>query len=186
MLTNLVGKWNTVAISRAHFTKWGVKLLIAIISCPWCSQEKNNWTLLLIISTILVDIVIRCLKRMWSSCVTFVFLNCCSAYNLFSNVLIRSTLAAKIYSGNSCIHCSWGSSEEGIQWKGVMRSVVNYSTLDILFLFSVHVIILHLNNMFVCQNILYTHDLFLFNVHVIILHLNNMFVCQNILYMHDL
>jgi hypothetical protein len=67
-----------------------------------------------------------------------------------------------------------------------MRSVVNYSTLDILFLFSVHVIILHLNNMFVCQNILYTHDLFLFNVHVIILHLNNMFVCQNILYMHDL
>lgn len=83
MLTNLVGKWNTVAISRAHFTKWGVKLLIAIISCPWCSQEKNNWTLLLIISTILVDIVIRCLKRMWSSCVTFVFINCCSTYNLF-------------------------------------------------------------------------------------------------------
>lgn len=97
MLTNLVGKWNTVAISRAHFTKWGVKLLIAIISRPWCSQEKNNWTLLLIISTILVDIVIRCLKRMWSSCVTFVFLNCCSAYNLFSNVLISSTLAAKIF-----------------------------------------------------------------------------------------
>ena len=55
-----------------------------------------------------------------------VSLNCCSAYNFFCLAVVSSTFSAEIYSGNSCIHCSWGSSEERVRWKGIVCVSTDY------------------------------------------------------------
>ena len=117
------GKW---FMGRVHVLCVSMLVLGRKVFLPITINEDcwllDNCTLLDNWNQLLAHVIV--ILVFWSS---FFFVHCVIYWwSLCVLLVLFVTFAAEVYSGNSCLHCSWGFTQARIWWQGTRKFLVEF------------------------------------------------------------